>query len=331
MKNFLSKIHWQLDQKYNNQFEMLSHNVASYRTRVGLTLNKKFKYLISAGFDFNHKAEFILIPKITQNYDSVLAYIKKYKDQNKNITLDYTDNHYQVDTKNYFYKRVFEENIIDQLVVNSNHMKNLASRFFQGRIYVIPDPIEIVPQQLKESQNNNILWFGHMSNFEYLINKFSKWPDVKIDTFKLITNFTPDMIPHFKNVMSGYLNKIFNRFELHAWSFKILIDESKNVNKIIIPGNRDDIRKSGVSSNRLITAFALGKMVAATKYDSYLPYINYFTDIDNNSEFINFLTSNFKEDILNKAINIVVPNYSIQLISNLWQEFIEELLFKKKI
>lgn len=68
-----------------------------------------------------------------------------------------------------------------------------------------------------------------------------------------------------------------------------MLKVSHNVSGVIIPGDISDERKNGVSHNRLITAFALGLTVAATRYESYLEFDHQFVDIDNKSEFKNFL------------------------------------------
>ena len=165
-----------------------------------------------------------------------------------------------------------------------------------------------------------------MSNFEYLIKKLNEWPKAKINTLKVITNYTPDMLPYFRNVMTPYLKEIFNFFELYPWSHDHLINQSKNIDKIIIPGNKEDLKKTGVSSNRLITSFALGKMIAATNYDSYMPYSDYYVDIDNEKNFSDFIKDNFKEDFVKNAMRNVLPNYSKELISRKWEDFISNLL-----
>lgn len=47
----------------------------------------------------------------------------------------------------------------------------------------------------------------------------------------------------------------------------------------IIPSDPRDRRKAGVSSNRLLTALALGLPTAADRLDSYIEHESYFADI----------------------------------------------------
>lgn len=323
----LSKIHWQLDRENHSEINYMIYNIASYRMRLGLTLNKNFKHKISVGYKFNNQAKIVLLPKITINYEDILVFLDKYKKANAKVILDYTDNHYLIKSKHHnFYKKVFDNNLIDQVIVNSNKMKKLVETFFKGYIEIIPDPLEIKNQKITYVNQNNFLWFGHMSNFEYLIKKLNEWPKAKINTLKVITNYTPDMLPYFRNMMTPYLKEIFNFFELYPWSHDHLINQSKNIDKIIIPGNKEDLKKTGVSSNRLITSFALGKMIAATNYDSYMPYSDYYVDIDDEKKFNDFIKDSFKEGFVKKAMHNVLPNYSKELISRKWEDFISNLL-----
>jgi len=68
-----------------------------------------------------------------------------------------------------------------------------------------------------------------------------------------------------------------------------MIKSADIVSGVIIPGDLEDDTKNGVANIRLITAFALGLPVAATKYNSYLEFENQFVNIDNQNEFNLFL------------------------------------------
>ena len=58
-----------------------------------------------------------------------------------------------------------------------------------------------------------------------------------------------------------------------------MIVAAKHCDLCIIPSDPNDPRKAGVSSNRLLTALALGLPTAADMMDSYKPYAQFFTDI----------------------------------------------------
>ena len=102
-----------------------------------------------------------------------------------------------------------------------------------------------------------------------------------------------------------------------------MLKASENVSGIIIPGDIHDERKNGVSHNRLITSFALGLPVAATKYDSYLEFDNQFADIDNKTEFENFLSKPFLYSSRVEMAQKKVKSYTRDKISQKWLDLIK--------
>ena len=97
-----------------------------------------------------------------------------------------------------------------------------------------------------------------------------------------------------------------------------MLKASEIVSGVIIPGDINDERKNGVSHNRLITAFALGLPVAASRYESYLEFDNQFVDIDNKSEFENFLKN---PSLYSNGVEISqkkVKNYTQDNIAKKW-------------
>jgi len=322
----LSKIHWQLDKSMSKD-EIKNSNLYSYRTRIFPTLNK-FKYHVSASYEFNPNAEIVLIPLITQNYDYVLNNIKKYKLKDSIVILDYTDNHYFIKSPHqYFYSKIFNCNLINLVIINSFNMADTVKQIFKGQLFKIDEVLEISPQPLTPVRENNIFWFGHISNFKFLINKLQFWPNASFDKLVIMTNFTEAYANKYKNIIINCIKeKKFKTCKIYPFSPTGLINESRICNKIIIPSSITDELKSNVSSNRLITAFALGKMVAATKIGSYLEFSKYFIDIDDEKEFTNFIKQDFQEELVKKAIKNVLPNYEIIAIQKKWEELLEKFI-----
>jgi len=299
-------------------------NLYSYRTRIYPTL-KNFKYPVSASFEFNHEAKIIFIPLITQNYDYVFENIKKYKSKGSIIILDYTDNHYFVKSPHQdFYQKIYNNIEIDLVIANSVAMIDTINKIYTGPIVQIDEVLEVKPQMIQTVKENNLFWFGHMTNFKFLIQKLNQWPNISFNKLIVMTRFTNEMIPEFKKIMQYYIQKkIFKFFELYQYDPDLLIKISKDFNKILIPGSIHDELKSNISSNRLITAFALGKMVAATKVKSYEQFSNYFTDIDNDKAFREFLTKDFCYEGIEKAMNNILPNFTVQKIQEKWEMLIK--------
>ena len=102
-----------------------------------------------------------------------------------------------------------------------------------------------------------------------------------------------------------------------------MLKASANVSGVIIPGDTNDDRKNGVSHNRLITAFALGLPVAATRYQSYLEFDHQFVDIDNKSEFENFLQNPSLYSSRAEMAQKKVKNYTQENIAKKWFNLIK--------
>jgi hypothetical protein len=58
-----------------------------------------------------------------------------------------------------------------------------------------------------------------------------------------------------------------------------MVDVSSDADLCVIPSDSSDPRKAGASSNRLLSALALGLPTAATPIPSYAEFSDYFVDI----------------------------------------------------
>ena len=123
---------------------------------------------------------------------------------------------------------------------------------------------------------------------------------------------------------SQHISKPSNlNIQFQLWSIENMLKASTNVSGIIIPGDISDDRKNGVSHNRLITAFALGLPVAATRYQSYLEFDHQFVDIDNQTEFENFLQNPSLYSSRVEMAQKKVKNYTQENIAKKWFNLIK--------
>jgi len=113
--------------------------------------------------------------------------------------------------------------------------------------------------------------------------------------------------------------------QLGLWSIQAMINTSKVCDLIIIPSDPSDPKKAGVSSNRLITALALGLPTAASVMDSYKEYDQYFTDIDS-EKFIELIDNpdKFHNQVL-EAQDKIIPQFTQEAIGQKWINFFEKL------
>jgi hypothetical protein len=82
-------------------------------------------------------------------------------------------------------------------------------------------------------------------------------------------------------------------------------------------------QKIGASSNRLLTALALGLPVAADNVMSYLDFSNSYCDIRSH-EFRDLLKNPLMfKDKINNVQNTVLPSYDMNVIEKDWEQFLK--------
>jgi len=125
-----------------------------------------------------------------------------------------------------------------------------------------------------------------------------------------------EMLASYKNNLRSSI-----QLDLVEWSLQNMINASKASQCCLIPSALNDSRKSGASSNRLITAFALGLPVTADVLESYSPFSDYFHDIRETplSVFIKQLTLYAQK--VEFAQRTVVPMFSQEALAQKWKNF----------
>ena len=318
-------IHVLIPGKYKTHEDLNVSNLASIRLRSAIVA----KYLarhgstISVGEFVPEISNIILVGKIGAN-DIIkktklwLGQLQSAKNKNIKIFVDYTDHHLGFESP----MRVFYESALklaNYIITSSNYLKILLNNFYSKEIFVIPDAIEVPILPPKISKTNRILWFGHASNIQYLINFIENYTKPN-DVYKLIVLSNDKGL----NILSNhqFQNSIGFEIELKKWSVEGLIAASKISDICIIPSDPKDPRKSGVSSNRLITAIALGLPTAVDLLPSYDEFSKYFFNIRSNSllEIISNSSSSEFRKLISEAQQKIVPKFSQQSIGQQWIE-----------
>jgi hypothetical protein len=98
-----------------------------------------------------------------------------------------------------------------------------------------------------------------------------------------------------------------------------MIDASKVSHGCLIPSDLNDPRKSGASSNRLITAFALGLPVSADLLESYAPFSSYFHNIRKEPLSIFFKNFALYLEKVGIAQGTIIPMFSEGVIAQKWR------------
>ena len=308
-----------------------SSDLATTRLRLGALLkSNNLKNLeVSFGSSIKNNPTMIMIGKPAFVEGDILEdlwlsqIIKNKKANSSKIILDYTDDHLNniSSTSNFYYQYL---PYIDAAVTSSLYLKKALQKHFQGYIEVIADPIEvpIYKPHFKTSKTVSILWFGHASNIVYLEDIVSQWKNLEVKLILNILTSEDGMIIFKKNKISIPKNLSINIIQ---WSLDAMINTAKFCNLCIIPANPNDLKKAGVSSNRLITALALGLPTAADSLNSYHEFKDYFINIRSEEFDLLLHHPNNYNHIVTKAQQRIVPNFTQDKIGLEWVNFFGSL------
>ncbi len=316
----MNNIHFLLQGNDQSIESILSSNLASKRLRIGPAvcglIDNGFK--VTYGEIISNTPSKVVVSKIGDNNIQVrqilwLQQIERAKLSGTKIFLDYTDHHLGFNSSlTWFYQNVVS--MVDVAITSSRKMKQNLSHFFSGHICLIEDAIEISSQDVRPpSKICTLLWFGHASNIDSLINFLQH--DFEFDNhIRLIVLSNHAGLDHF----SKFKFKTEIEIQLGIWSLQTMVHASKNSDICIIPINSSDPKKNGASSNRLITALALGLPVAAGNLDSYSEFHNYYIDI-HGPEFSKLLRNPaIFHDQVRLAQKEVVPKFAVDTITSKW-------------
>ena len=319
-------IHWLIPGNYKSTEDLYKSNLASIRMRAGLVANYASDILIefSAGDQIDTMSDVIVVGKIGGDCQNGRAnlwirQLSEAKKQAKKIILDYTDHHLESSSApmGVFYKNILP--LIDKAVVSSTRLSQLLMQFLDKEITVIEDPIEIQimpPKNLISTNEMTLLWFGHATNTSYLVNYLQNNLLCDAD-FRLIVLSNGPGLEMLASHQQRFRSTI--SLDLAEWSLQNMINASLVSHGCLIPSDLNDSKKAGASSNRLITAFALGLPVSADVLDSYAPFADYFHNIRDTplSEFNKQLASYAKK--IEFAQDVVVPMFSQGILAQKWK------------
>jgi hypothetical protein len=316
-------IHILIPGTYKTHEELNFSNLASIRLRSAIVAKYMSQHgsTITVGEFIPEISNIILVGKIGAN-DIVrrtklwLDQIQSSKNKNIKIFVDYTDHHLGFESPmRFFYEAVLK--LADCIITSSNHLKISLNNYYSKEIFVIPDAIEVPILSPKASKTNRILWFGHATNIKYLINFIEKYKETDV-IFKLIILSNDNGL----NILSNhqFQTRIGFEIELQKWSVESLIAASKISDICIIPSDPEDPKKSGASSNRLITSIALGLPTAAELLSSYEEFSKYFLNIRSHSlfEIMSYSSSYESKKLISEAQLKIVPKFLPQAVSQEW-------------
>ena len=330
--NKIVKIHWLIPGFKSTPHSLISSDIASIRLRAGVVqsgfINSHVKF--NANEVINDVPDILIIGKISasdielrgRNWLNQIIFCKK---NGSKIILDYTDDHLNLNTAmTPFYKDCLT--FVDYCVCSSNYLYEKMKQAFGASTFLIPDAIDlkmIIPQK-KNNRVPIILWFGHASNIEFLLKFISKFNSFGMSAMLYVLTNQQGIIKLQNYVDNPPLNL---NIKTDLWSLSSMITASSFCDICIIPSDIKNPKKTGASSNRLVTALALGMPVAANLLDSYIPYKKYFVNLDSRKDFISLVNNpeSFYASIKDAQETIIIK-YTPDEIFKKWSYFFESII-----
>jgi hypothetical protein len=311
--------------------DLKKSSLASIRLRAAVCAEeiqgKNFKTIIEDGRN-DTGSDVVIVGKPDFANDSKrsirwLKYIESASIRGARVIIDYTDHHLDTHTElDRFYGSSLT--FADAVICSSKKLSEYLRPYYSGQIAIIEDPIEvpIVKSDWRTWGNKTALWVGHSSNLPYLIeflcNDYSL-----VERLQLIimTNAYPLPRQYVEKLNNSRLSKL--EISVVPWNLEDMISAASISETFWIPAGIGTKRKSGASSNRLITALALGLPVAADELDSYMHLRAYFSSI-RTMEFNDLMKNPMAYSQRVTEAQVYIENhYHKSVIGKQWRAFLE--------
>ncbi len=327
-KATMKRIEWLLPFAATSMEDLRNSSLASIRLRAALCAQTAEEHGITTEFSDgfrNSTSEVIFVGKIDYITDPQrpgrwLSHLLEARERGVRIVVDYTDHHLSTNSPAArFYHQALP--LANTVICSSSTLAAHLSGHVAARQVIIEDPIEIDFKQPKARDHGPLtaLWFGHASNLPYLVDYLLT--DFSLDQplrLILMSNAYPLPPEYVKNLEHPKLANL--DIQVVPWSLDNMVAAAEISDFCLLPAGLADPRKSGASSNRLLTALALGLPVAADLLPSYLPFRNYFAAL--RSDEIKALASEpaSHSDRIDEAQAMIKSRYTFAAIAPQWLE-----------
>ncbi len=344
MLNSPSSIGWLVSNVVSNDHqELFDTELASSRLRAGVCI----KGCLDGGFNVlplnfrepSHRPELVYMAKYVPDSNTGkylddsgtrwqiwLDKVAALKGWGAKLVVDYTDNHFQNPNIVGDFYRTIQPNI-DALVVPSTRMLGHLKGSWDGPVEIIPEPVEVNfvspdPSAEKKSQPLTALWFGHVTNLEYLFRfvatDLHRAPPERLI---ILTNNSPTAAVQQAAQKAPKATKI----ALGQWTLASMQKAAQLAHYAIIPSDKNDSRKNGASPGRLLTSLALGLPTVAEPLESYLPFANYF-QATGTQESVRLMQDPFAFHAQVQAAQPMIrQSFTIRAIGKQWAQFTKSL------
>ncbi len=286
------RLHW-LTPFSGKLSDLESVNLASVRLRAAVALRAaeraNWHYSFGPQVNLNRRAAdlCVVVGKLGSNDVVRLASVwlenltqAKKRVAGCRIVVDYTDHHLGAETElSDFYRALLP--LADALIVSSSALELQLQPYFSGPVFVVPDTLEvsITPPVRHQHALPRALWFGHGTNLVYLAQALAPiGRQLQGAPLELRVLSNRPALEQFKRTLAAIPEGI--ALKAGDWSLAAMQAHAAECDFCLLPSDPHDARKMGVSSNRLLTALAMGLPVAASPLQSYKEFSGFFLDLE---------------------------------------------------
>jgi hypothetical protein len=312
-------VHWLSPYSYADLQQVYQSPLASLRLRAGPLVSVADSNLtVSVGEKIPSHSDVCVVGKIGAHdiERRKTEWLKVIFKLDCPVVLDYTDDHIQHQTDmSDFYRIALER--ADQVVCSSQQLQKSITAIYSKKISVIEDAVEYLPLPPKTVPNmpRRLLWFGHHSNIAALqrfLHTFN--PPMPVEVLVLSTEQGRQMLQTSPPPQSPSVRLLFK-----LWSIEEMPKAAAQCDACIIPIDDSSPAKKGASSNRLLTALALGLPICADLIPSYLPFRDFLTDLHSPQCDQLIINPQAHHNQIELAQRYIALNYSFQSLGQEWQ------------
>lgn len=252
--------------------------------------------------------------------DRLFKFVLDGQRQGMKVVLDYSD--HKIATRGDL-SDVYREflKISDFFTTSSSYLRRILVQEAQKPVFVVNEPVEVdfyEPRMLKDW--TKALWFGHPSNFGYLVDALTR---VEFGADLEIRALTDAMMLNKNKVPLNFRVKR-TTVRVFPWSLEAMRQATLDSSFAILPSSTQDPLKAGASPNRLVTAIALGLPVLASPIESYRE-IGYFVDLEKTRQNPRASLEELTK-YLPKAQASIEGKFSRTAVKNAWKDVFNKML-----
>jgi len=284
-------------------------SLASYRMRTQkpIELLLKLGHKVTIGDEAEQNAHWNIFSKHLRNELGVMLKLDGVTKRAFDIVDDHFDN---PEIGNYYRSMA---SAADVVLTPSINMQFLTKQVTTKEVEVLKEPITFpwYPLGLEAKSLPKLMWFGHTSNIQPLLNELDDMPD--------------DL--HLEVITNGIING--GDFTSLAWREGIVEERIGNVDIVLLPIDRERRGAMHKSTNRAVDALRAGRVVITNAVEVYGELSDYIIIADTMAEGIKeyqrYMLHHRKR--AREGQKYVLENFNDLVIQKEWSSVLEKHFF----